>query len=81
MFCGLCERVRHNLVTKLGFPGSQLSDKEFTCQAGGMDSIPGSERSPGEGNGNPPQYSCLGNPMGRGAWWATTVHNLLDTTQ
>ena len=32
--------------------------------------IPGSGRSPGEGNGNPPQYSCLGNPMDRGALWA-----------
>ena len=37
------------------------------------DSIPGSGRSPGGGNGNPLQYSCLGNPMDRGAWWAT-VH-------
>ena len=35
--------------------------------------IPGSESSPGEGNGNPLQYSCLDNPMDRGAWWAT-VH-------
>ena len=34
-------------------------------------SIPGSERSPGEGNGNPLQYSCLENPLDRGAWWAT----------
>ena len=34
-------------------------------------SIPGSGRSPGEGNGNPHQYSCLENPMDRGAWWAT----------
>ena len=34
-------------------------------------SIPGSGRSPGVGNGNPPQYSCLENPMGRGALWAT----------
>ena len=33
--------------------------------------IPGSGRSPGEGNGNLLQYSCLGNPMDRGAWWAT----------
>ena len=33
--------------------------------------IPGSERSPGERNGHPLQYSCLGNPMERGAWWAT----------
>ena len=35
-----------------------------------MDSIPVSGRSPGEGNGNPLQYSCLENPMDRGAWWA-----------
>ena len=38
-----------------------------------LGSIPGSGRSPGEGNGNPLQYSCLGNPMDRGAWWAA-VH-------
>ena len=38
-------------------------------------SIPGSGRSPGVENGNPLQYSCLGNPMGRGAWWAT-VHGV-----
>ena len=37
--------------------------------------IPGSGRSPGEGNGNPVQYSCLENPMNRGAWWAT-VHRV-----
>ena len=35
-------------------------------------SIPGLGRSPGEGNGNPLQHSCLGNPMDRGAWWATS---------
>ena len=39
--------------------------------AGGTGSIPGSRRSPGEGNGNPLQYSCLENPMDGGAWWAT----------
>ena len=38
-------------------------------------SIPGLGRSPGEGNGSPLQYSCLGNPMDRGAWWAT-VHGV-----
>ena len=38
--------------------------------AGDVGSIPGSERSPGGGNGNPLQYACLGNPMNRGAWWA-----------
>ena len=45
-------------------------------------SIPGSGRSPGEGNGNPHQYSCLGNSMDRGAWWATIhrVANDLATT-
>ena len=40
-----------------------------------MGSVPGLERSPGEGNGNPLQYSCLENPMDRGAWWAT-VHGV-----
>ena len=40
---------------------------------GDMGSIPGSRRSPGGGHGNPLQYSCLENPMDRGAWWAT-VH-------
>ena len=43
--------------------------------AGDMGSIPGSGRSPREGNGNPLQYSCLRNPMDRGAWWAT-VHEV-----
>ena len=38
---------------------------------GDVSSIPGLGRSPGEGNGNPLQYSCQGNPMDRGAWWAT----------
>ena len=52
-----------------------LSGKEFTCNAGDSGSIPGSGRSLGEGNGNPPQYSCLENPMDRGAWQAT-VHGV-----
>ena len=43
--------------------------------AGDLGSIPGSGRSPGEGNGNPLQYSCLENPMDGGAWWAT-VHGV-----
>ena len=42
--------------------------KESACNAGDLGSIPGSGRSPGEGNGNPLQYSCLENPMDRGAW-------------
>ena len=46
-------------------------------------SIPGSGRSPGEGNDNPLQYACLGNPTDRGAWWATVyeVAKELDTTE
>ena len=41
------------------------------CKAGDLGSIPGSGRSPGEGNGNPLQYSCLENPVDGGVWWAT----------
>ena len=47
-----------------------LGSKESACNAGDMGSIPGSGRSLGEGNGNPLQYSCLENPMDRGAWRA-----------
>ena len=47
-----------------------LTDEESACNAGDMGSIPGSGRSLGEGNGNPLQYSCLENPMDRGAWRA-----------
>ena len=52
------------------FPGVSVS-KESICNAGDLGLISGLERSPGEGNGNPLQYSCLGNPMDRGAWWAS----------
>ena len=44
---------------------------ESACKAGDLGSIPGSEKSPGEGNGNSLQYSWLENSMDRGAWWAT----------
>ena len=56
------------------FPGCS-DGKASACNAGDPGSIPGSGRHPGEGNGNPLQYSCLGNPMDRGAWWAT-VHGV-----
>ena len=49
--------------------------KVSASNAGDLGSIPGSGKSPEEGNGNPLQYSCLGNPMDRGAWWAT-VHGV-----
>ena len=51
----------------LGFPGGS-EVKNPPINSGDMRLIPGSGRSPGEGNGNPLQYSCLGNPMDRGAW-------------
>ena len=57
-----------------GFPGGSDS-KESACRAGDPGSIPGSERSPGEGDGYPLLYSCLGNPMDRGDWQAT-VHGI-----
>ena len=47
------------------------SGKESTWNVGDVGLIPRLRRSPGEGNGNPIQYSCLRNPMDRGAWWAT----------
>ena len=57
-----------------GFPRSSVG-KESACNAGDLGSIPGSGRSPGEGNGNPLQYSCLENPMDREAWWVI-VHGV-----
>ena len=57
-----------------GFPAGSDS-RESACNAGDLGSIPGSERSPGEGNGNPLQYPYLENSMDRGAWWAA-VHEL-----
>ena len=57
-----------------GFPGGSAG-KESTCNAGDPGSILGLGRSPGEGNGNPFQYSCLGNPMDSRAWRAA-VHGV-----
>jgi len=56
----------------MGSPGGSGS-KESTCDTGDPGSIPGLGRSPREGNGNPLQYSCLENPVDRGAWWATPM--------
>ena len=66
---------------KMGFPAGSAV-KNLSANTGDMGSIPGLGRSPGEGNGNPLQYSCLGNPTDREAWWAT-AHGLAkesDTT-
>ena len=62
------------LKSQKGFPGGS-EVKASACNAGDLGLIPGLGRSPGEGNGNPLQYSCLENPMDGGAWWAT-VHGV-----
>ena len=59
-------------VYYLGLPGDS-DGEESACNSGDSGSIPGSGRSPGEGNGNPLQYSCLGNPKDTGAWWVTVL--------
>ena len=65
----------------MGFPSSS-GDKGSACSSGDLGSTPGLGRSPGDGNGNPLQYSCLENSIDRGAWWAT-AHGIaeLDTTE
>ena len=67
----------HSKEDTWGFWGG-ASGKEFTChcrKCKKYSSIPGSGKSSGEATGNPLQYSCLGNPMDRGTWWAT-VHRI-----
>ena len=61
----------------MGFPGDSAVKKvkNLPANAGDLGLISGLGGSPGEGNGNPFQWSCLGNPMDRGAWWAT-VHGV-----
>ena len=58
----------------MGFPGGS-EVKVPACNAGDLGLISGSERFPGEGDGNSLHYSCLENPMDRGVWWAT-VHGV-----
>ena len=64
------KRVQNKILWLHGLPW-WLRVKNPPASMGDMGSITGLERSPGEGNGNPLQYYCLGNPMDRGAWWAT----------
>ena len=78
---GLCNqiqsRVRDFLKSSMAcvsFPGGSDS-RESACTAGDLDTIPGLGRSPGEGNGNLLQYSCLENSMDREAWWVT-IHGV-----
>ena len=63
-----------HISARFGFPGGSVV-KNLPASAGDVGSIPGSERYPREGGGNPFQYSCLGNPKDRGAWQAT-VHGV-----
>ena len=71
---GNCLSISHKVKCKLGLPGGS-DGKESACNAGDQGLIPGSGRSPGEGNGNPLQCSWLENLMDGGAWWAT-VHGV-----
>ena len=68
----LCHRF--NTIPTEGFSHSSVH-KSSACNAGDLGSVPELGRSPGEVNGNPLQYSCLENPMDRGAWRAT-VHGI-----
>ena len=64
-----CKLIHFHSLLPGAFPGGS-DGKEITCSKGDPGSIPGSGISPGGGNGNPPQYSCLRNPLDRGTWWA-----------
>ena len=66
-----------------GLPkAASVGKKNLPAMLGDSDSIPRSGRSPGEGNGNPVQYSHLGNPLERGVWWSIVRRvTELDTTE
>ena len=65
-FFGICKKLKRGLPR-------WLSGEESTCNVGDVSVIPGLGRSPGGGHGNPLQYSCLENPMDRGAWRVTVM--------
>ena len=73
----LLEEGRLSIPVFLDFPGGSAA-KESACNVGDLGSIPGLGRSPGGGNGNPLLYSCLENPMDRGAWRAA-VHGVAES--
>ena len=60
------------IINRLDFPGGS-GVKNLPANTRDTGSIPGLRRTPGEGNGNPLQYSCLGNFMDRGTWWSTLL--------
>ena len=71
--------LRYSRCLRRGFPGCSAVKKNPPANARDSGLISGLGRSSGEGNGNPLQYSCLGNPMNRGAWWAI-VHGNANST-
>ena len=75
--CSVAQRTVLNIL----FPQVAQTVKHLPASAGDTGSIPGSGRSPGEGHGNPIQYSCLENPMERGAWWGTVFGVSKSQTQ
>ena len=72
--------LNRKLMVSSVFPGGS-EVKASACNVGDLGLIPGSGRSPGEGNDNPLQYSCLENPMDGEAWWATQGRKELDSTE
>ena len=72
--CIITTNTYKGLYNAKSFP-SESDSKESACNSGDSGSIPGLGRSPGEGNDYPLPYSCLKNPMDRGAWWAI-VHGV-----
>ena len=69
---GMLEILDEELKSNYAFPGGSVV-KNLPANAGGLGLIPGAGRSPGEENGKPLLYSSLGNPIDRGAWWATVL--------
>ena len=79
-YCLLSQDFSECYIERRGFPGDS-DGKASACNAGDPGSIPGLGRSPGEGNGNPLQYSYLENPMDGGACWATVYWVAKSGTQ
>ena len=70
---------QNKLWEQIWFFFGSSDDKDSACNAGDMGLTPGLGRYTGKGNGNPLQYSCLENPMDRGAWWATVHRGLKES--
>ena len=73
-------KLTHHILFWMAFPHGSVV-KNLPANAGDAGSIPRVGKIPGEENGNPLQYPCLGDPMDRGAWWATAGHDLATKPQ